>query len=401
MVSTPIWNEPIDWAHPFEEEISFSTEIITSRDGSEQRIAQRVNPRVTWRWRSMVTGSTFGKIDGLMAARQAQEIALTDPFAEPVGIGLNGVGNIGDTSLTLPASGKPSWFAQGKHMVLVGANGVAEIVQTTGNALATFYDLAQPLENYFPGGTSYLRDAVFGRIAGKSDLRAITDRTGTFEMEVELSPGRNVARNYGAAATTYDGRELFDLSPNWAAGVPMGFEQMHEAHDFGRGVVDRTIRQDHTTRTFTLRHMIRDEATRDLILGNFHRNKGRQKAFHVPLWPTTLFPALPISAGVNVAFTGPSMVRNFGDQTMYRHVRIKTRSNGVLTREVTGLTLDGGDNSVMVLTSALPAISADDLISMHWLVRARHESDRLSVDWITGDIAEVTMTLRTLKESDA
>ena len=51
MVSTPVWNHPINWANPFEEEVSFSTEIITSRDGSEQRIAQRVNPRLTWRWR--------------------------------------------------------------------------------------------------------------------------------------------------------------------------------------------------------------------------------------------------------------------------------------------------------------------------------------------------------------
>ena len=84
---------------------------------------------------------------------------------------------------------------------------------------------------------------------------------------------------------------------------------------------------------------------------------------------------------------------------MYRHVRIKTALGRDPDARGLGLTLDGGNNSIMVLSASVPAITADDLISMHWLVRARHESDRLS-RW-TGrptTSAEVTMTLRTLKE---
>ena len=228
---------------------------------------------------------------------------------------------------------------------------------------------------------------------------AITDGTASFDMDVTLSPGLNVARSFGAAATTYDGRELFDLSPNWSGGIPMRFDQAFDMHDFGRGPIERTLFQDFTGRSFTLRYLVRDDATRDAILGNFYRARGRQKAFYAPMWVSTLVPNA-VASGVNVSFTGPDVYRAFHDREMYRHVRIRRRSGADLLREVSGVTLDGGNNSIMVLASSVPAVPLDDLIGMHWLLRVRHDSDRLAMDWITEDVAEVSIPLRALQESD-
>ena len=400
MTSTPIWRHPVNWSSPWEEEVSFATEIITSRDGSEQRIAQRVSPRISHRWKSWARGRDLAAVDSRFARDQGAEIAFIHPFApSDEFFRLNGNGDAGDTFITVPASGKPSWFAVGRTVVLIAASGLAEIVTLTSNALGTFYDIAEPLTNSFPAATTYVHEALFGRIEGESALGAVTDGTGGFDMDVALSPGLNVARSFGSAATTYDGRELFDLSPNWSGGIPMRFDQVFDAHDFGRGPISRTFFQDFTARTFTLRYLVRDETTRDAILGNFYRARGRQKAFYAPLWVSTLVPNA-IASGVNVSFTGPDVYRAFHDQQMYRHVRIRRRSGADLLREVTGITLDGGNNSIMVLASSVPAVPLDDLIGMHWLLRVRHESDRLAMDWITHDVAEVSMALRALKESD-
>ena len=155
MDSTPIWKHPINWSSPCEEEISFPTEIITSRDGSEQRIAQRVNPRVSHRWKSSARGRDFAAVDSRIAARQAQEIAFTDPFARAGrDFRLNGVANIGDTSLTLPATGKPSWFAVGKHRSWSRRERTRRDRRSRPTRSARSTTLAAPLENAFPAGTT-------------------------------------------------------------------------------------------------------------------------------------------------------------------------------------------------------------------------------------------------------
>ena len=81
MASTPIWKHPVNWSSPWEEEIAFLTEIITSRDGSEQRIAQRINPRISHRWKSWARGRDLAAVDSRFARDQAAEIAFIHPFA--------------------------------------------------------------------------------------------------------------------------------------------------------------------------------------------------------------------------------------------------------------------------------------------------------------------------------
>lgn len=53
------WNFPIQWSRAFGEEIRFRTEIITSRRGVEQRIAQRANPRISYDFESFLNFKDF------------------------------------------------------------------------------------------------------------------------------------------------------------------------------------------------------------------------------------------------------------------------------------------------------------------------------------------------------
>ena len=151
-------------------------------------------------------------------------------------------------------------------------------------------------------------EAITGRFDGEVRLMEVSDQVATVEVSVNAAPGgANCARSFGDAAATYDGRELFDLPPDWKDGIGTGFSQVRDTIDLARGVTDFVLPQDFTSRVLDLSYWIRDDATLEAVVGLFYRMRGAQKAFYVPASAQSLAPVLPIAAGVNVVFTGSDL----------------------------------------------------------------------------------------------
>jgi len=73
------WGFPIQWARNYGEELAFRTEIITSRNGSEQRIAQRIKPRLKYDFESYLNFKDFQAAVRLLSENQGREIAVPYP----------------------------------------------------------------------------------------------------------------------------------------------------------------------------------------------------------------------------------------------------------------------------------------------------------------------------------
>lgn len=73
------WNFPIQWSRAFGEEIRFRTEIITSRRGTEQRIAQRSNPRIGYDFESYLNFEDFREALLRLNENQGQPIHFPHP----------------------------------------------------------------------------------------------------------------------------------------------------------------------------------------------------------------------------------------------------------------------------------------------------------------------------------
>lgn len=71
----------VDWGRNVEEELEFKTEIIVNRDGTEQRIAQRVNPRYSFRWRARGRAGLLRALERLFGRGQARDFQFAHPRA--------------------------------------------------------------------------------------------------------------------------------------------------------------------------------------------------------------------------------------------------------------------------------------------------------------------------------
>ena len=135
LMSLDLWSHPVNWQSPVEEEILFRTEIITSRDGSEQRIAQRVNPRLAYRWQAMARQTALDALERRLGADLGRELVFAHPRSRTA---LAADAAAGATVINVGTP--PDWLAVGQKAVLIRDDGRAETV-TVASGSAVHRDL--------------------------------------------------------------------------------------------------------------------------------------------------------------------------------------------------------------------------------------------------------------------
>lgn len=333
------WRIRTNWERGLIEEIAFRTEIITSRDGSEQRIAQRVNPRYNFRYSVRVGPAKAAELERNLARRQAFNYGFLHPRA------------------------------------------------------TTLADRGHPAARGFIG--RFEREPV---VTARTDR--VLDLELNVAVNPGVYGGDYmVGYAYPDADTLHNGLEVLTLRPNWADPVRLTFSQMSEIFDLQRGVRDFNTPERFTNRLIQCGFMIRNEAEENRLLGLFYRMRGQQKSFYMadPL-SGLIIPTGSISSGSSViTVAGPELVQRFATEWIYRNIAIRTRT-GMIYRRVSGITPNGA-NSRINLATTLPAIPASEIIGISWLLKMRFAADSLVLNWETDTVARTTLNLRPLEDT--
>lgn len=391
---TRLWGFPINWGVGFEEELAFRTEIITSRDGTEQRIAQRVNPRVTFSFESNVHNTRLR--EAIRRAAQKQGGLFTVPYPRESALVATAVTE-GDLTVDLGTSA-PDWVRPGYQLVLEAPDGRAAMTSILDNANPVV--VANPIPGDFPVGTR-VRWGVQGRFDGATVIDMITSRTAVATIEFDADPIDYPHPTVGAAADTMEGDELFLLAPNWAQAVELSFEQAKEVLDLNRGAVDDVFPVDFTLRTTGMTFAIMNDSDFDAIIGLFYRCRGRQKRFFMPTWADELRPLSGALATAEVLFfEGSEMYEVFSDSVSHRRVMVKMTDGTTTYLTFIDAQLDTDGDSVFELSEPLASdLPLDEIAAMYWVLPVRMASDRLTISWLTTGVAEVSLSVTTLEES--
>ncbi len=334
-----VWTIPTNWERGITEEVSYRTEVITSRDGTEQRIAQRVNPRYLFRFGVRVGRNRAAELERLLVRRQAWNYRFPHPRAA-----------------TLLARGDP------------GADGFSgrfdgEPVVTARTDRVLDLELAIKVNPGVYGG-DYLTSIVYPE---------------PYERHI-------------------GGFEIFPLKPNWADPVRITFGQVSEMLDLQRGVTGFNTPQRFTTRTIQCGFMIRNEDQENALRGLFQRMRGQQGEFFMadPL-TAQIIPTASIADGASFfTLPGREVFDRFSSEQIYRNMLFTTRTGG-FARKISSVTLVGG-NTRVTFTSTMPATALSDIISVQWLLRMRFAADTMVFDWDTDRVGRTTLTLRALED---
>ena len=379
-----------DWGGGVTERWSYSTEILTSRAGREQRISLRVQPRRQVEFRARLTGADLIAFRG-WALNHAHETAyLPDPAGS---LKMLASAPAGSTSVSVEgASGRV--LAGG--YVCLGAGMTAEVLPVTsvaGTAVTLGEATAHAHETW-----EYARPALRGFARLPLSVSMATNTVGAGKIVFDGEPGGNPVPTPAAPVSTLDGRELFLLRPNFANAVEQSWVHDVQEVDFGRGIVTRIRPVPFGWATHKGTYLRTDRAAVEQIRDFFLRMRGRQGEFFMPSWTPDFEIAAPVASGsVTFSAKGASVAELYGASRTHRAAFVKLLDGTVICRKVVSLTAGAGVSTFTIDSAFGVSFTPAQVVLAGFVTLNRLASDDLVIEWVTDQVANVTLNFTGLE----
>jgi hypothetical protein len=382
-VDTPtvarLWRYAPDWSRGFDVKRSYLTDIITSRDGTEQRRATRDQPRLSADYRTVVSGDARRASDHHLRAWQDKPVVVPD-FARWA--------RLTDASLattdTLTISPVPVWASAGQPLVLCADGVIEEVV--VASVAGTTITLEDPLEHNWASG-DVLRPTFFGLFDGRLTSSRLNRDAAAIDVHIDCYPGGEPARTTGSAWAGLGGIEVFTPQPDYASAPSVGHIWPIDKVDYERG------------RTAQFRPILRYSRTLDaeynglgLTLATqleqfFDRMKGRRGAFYLPTWEQDFVLAdTPGSGSTTFLADGPELANDFAStdySAVNEGVAVCLTSGTTLYRRITDIAASGLDTLVTVNAAWGVALSSSNVARVSRMNLSRFASDDMVTSWRT------------------
>lgn len=383
------WPMRPNWESPVRVTYRFDTEVIVSRDGAEQRIAKRYEPRLSIEFETLESASRFGSATAHLHLRQNEEaICPLWHLASRIGM------SVSSGASAIAFASAPNWAQAGAVLVLQEGD-AAEAVQVSSVAGDTV-NLASPLAGSW-GPAAFVTEGVPGYLTEKVKQELVLDRTGGVEMEFDATPGGYPARGEGTSGDTLAGLEILPLEINWGDRRENQNLVIRETVDFGFGRIKHHAPVAFPTVTREA-SVLGETEKLEALEQFFLRHRGRQREFYCRSYQRDFEPVSGVTAlGSSLRVKGTWAYDLLNGNTVHRAVCLSTRA-GKLYRQIDSVSLDGENTLIVVGEPWGDSHNLNQILGASMLNVSRFASDALTVDWRTGKVGSAKLSIQTLED---
>jgi len=389
------WPLEPNWSQSYKLTYAFTTEILQSRSGKEQRIALRTSPRKAVSYRSMATGPAFDSAKALLWHWQDKVFVLPE-----LPRFVTSVSEMAAGSDTIQVDSLPSWLLPGATVML--RYGTASELRVVDTAVAGAVTFRATSAVTWPEGTK-LYAAISGYLGNSVGASRVTNALAQVVTNLAVMPLSEQWVEPPAAAQTFNGRELFLKRPNWASEVNVTAQHEVDEIDYDRGGIFRYTAIPFGTESRRALYLNRDAIEAQQLLDFFCRMHGRQGEFYMPTWEYDFKPKVPsISTAASLRVAGPELADSYGDSTVHKALFVMLLDGSLLYRKVLSVSrvtdAEGTDSLVTISGTWGATVSQDTIVMCGWMPAWRLASDELVVEWLTNSVAQVQMTMQTVED---
>lgn len=389
-----------NWKNGIKDVYEFRTSIFTSRDGSEQRRSQRIQPRRNLTIAAILDGERMRHFaDAINKARDGR-VEISDFTGDPAF--LEETVLAGGSLLRVDRT--PSWLvSEASFTIVTGRSAVKVRADFVENNIVV---LASPLE-YSVGEGAKLLPLIPASIENSNTLSIYTTSVSTTSLKFSVEPGTaqrtpdplpdentdtQTKGTFGPSAIFY-GRYVLLKKPNYLNQPTSAFNIGVQRVDYDRGVVKTFNPVPMVSRTLSASYlgMTREDVL--TFLDIFLRARGQAGEIYVPTWGSDLPQVLEVSVD-SIKVKGTDFYDNYFQDEAHAAILIRNKDGTLRPREITHMYVTEGDTWIVCATEIGTTASQIELIS--WLFVARFATDSLTLDWKTDGTASIVLSFVTL-----
>jgi hypothetical protein len=385
------WTFKPDWSVPVEERLEWVTDVLTSYNGNEQRIALRTNPRRTIDYQFMIdNGSDRRKFEAMLFNWGARTWMM------PVwmeGQTLTSEMTAGATSMVVTRQ-DGNWQDGGYCIVMTAAfeYEIIKISTISGDTV----NFRNPTELTWPAGSVYY-PAVTGIIGEKQGLTRFNGDTEYGRCTFQILETETVGAD---SPTTYRGMPVITEPPHWQADITNDYARKLRKIDYRVG---KFAVEDEAGMPFSIisHHWTCDgKAEIDSLRKFVYARAGKQKAVWLPTFANDLLVVGAIgSSSTYIDVEHCFIVRHLWGHMNRRDIMIEMVNGNRYYRRVTDAVELSTTVERLTINSAIGvAADPEDIRRVSWLALARFDSDSISLAWRHDDWVDCSMNWRTVRD---
>lgn len=420
-----------NWSDPVTETYAFRTTVFTSRSGKEQRMAERLLPRRTVKFATLLWGSGLTDFHALLHDRGAGTITIPDPARFAAVLERDAPAGTSELYIT----SVPPWLKPGMALSLSDLDYTEFRGGSTITTIGSFsidYDssdfdvrrrarvlLTAPLTRRWPKGSA-VRPVIEGRLPTEVTLDYRNDSIAESDLTLDVLTGSQTPDLGDVTFETFNGRPVLLIAPNWVQPPNVTITTPFETVDFERGITKTYLPIEFYTRIMQFNYLGRSRDSMATLLELFVRMRGRQGEFYCPSWLSDMVPVGGIAADSSVmTVAGSAAATAFADSTVNKAVAIRLNDGRWVFRQVASIAVTNeagpgafnqdynadfdtggqpGQFSVLTFTQPIAEdIYREQITMVCWFNVFRFASDTLTIRWSTDDVAQVVTQVMTLE----
>lgn len=386
-----LWLARPDWSDGVTERMEWLTDVLTARDGTEQRVRLRKHARRSLEMSYLRDGRSAAITDTLLTGWSGRKYLVPvwverDRLSSPVSIGATTV-TVTDASL--------KDYRVGGYLTLWRDETQAEAIEIaaiSGNTIT----LKTPVSANYPAGSSVM-PGIVARIDGEH--RAVRPAVGLLSGRIRFVDEQSTDRAAAEIGPTWNGYAVLDERPDRAIDVEESWARSLEILDSITGIltVDDPTGKPIIRRTYSW--LINGRTAIDRWKKWAAARAGRMNA----LWLPTFGDDIEIVDTIQQMDTGIKVrntlaARYSAGMPGRAALRIETTTGAVYHRTVTGITeLDADTEAIGIDSSLGVTLPVSSIRRAMWLALARLDGDAVEIHYETDSLARLTATFRVLQ----
>lgn len=377
-----------NWSRTVSTEETFATEIITSRNRTEQRRALILNPRRTLSFQVLETKDQARRLRAFVERYIQAEFEIADPLRSTTIANPSAV-----AAEFVELQSAPSWIAPGAALFVDDADYRERIV--VASVVGTTVNLGSGLLGSLREGAT-VSPILAGRLDQNASNNLSTSNTASGDVTLNVDPD-GASLPAGSATATFNGRELFLIRPNWASAPSIATTGFLETADMGYGVKTHTSYLNWNGKTVQMSYLGRDRSEVEITQGFFRRMKGRRGDFYMPTWENDI-PLINAAVGASIIVPGTEFFELYGQADTFTAAIALYKDGSYQANLLQAIAEDGSDTTLTFTEAWAAPTNGNTVASMSWLPLYRLGSDTLALEWLTNAVAQWKLSFQILKE---